>query len=96
MQLVLKNNIAMRSMRKLEEIIARITAEKWRAFDELERRIVILVANVERCTMRDLIEMTEKSRVTIQKRLKKLIPDVITEHKTSENDPQKYYTLKSK
>lgn len=95
-QLVLKNNIAMRSMRKLEEIIARITAEKWRAFDELERRIVILVANVERCTMRDLIEMTEKSRVTIQKRLKKLIPDVITEHKTSENDPQKYYTLKSK
>ena len=95
-QLVLKNNIAMRSMRRLEEIIARITAEKWRSFDELERRIIILVANIERCTMRDLIEMTEKSRVTIQKRLKNLIPDVITEHKTSENDPQKYYTLKSK
>ena len=44
--------------------------------------------------MRDLIGYSEKSRVTIQKRLKKLIPDVIVEHKTSENDPQKFYTLK--
>ena len=57
-QLVLKNNIAMRSMRRLEEIIARITAEKWRSFDELERRIVILVANIERCTMRDSVSYT--------------------------------------
>lgn len=93
-QLVLKNNIAMRSMRRVEEIINRITAERWRSFDALERKIVILVSNYERCTMRDLIGYTEKSRVTIQKRLKKLIPDVIVEHKTSENDPQKFYTLK--
>ena len=93
-QLVLKNNIAMRSMRRVEEIINRITAERWRSFDALERKIVILVSNYDRCTMRDLIDYTEKSRVTIQKRLKKLIPDVIVEHKTSENDPQKFYTLK--
>lgn len=93
-QLVLKNNIAMRSMHRVEEIINRITAERWRSFDALERKIVILVSNYDRCTMRDLIDYTEKSRVTIQKRLKKLIPDVIVEHKTSENDPQKFYTLK--
>ena len=93
-QLVLKNNIAMRSMRRVEEIINRITAERWRSFDALERKIVILVSNYDRCTMGDLIDYTEKSRVTIQKRLKKLIPDVIVEHKTSENDPQKFYTLK--
>lgn len=92
-QLVLKNNIATRSMRKMEEIIKQITTERWKAFDPLEKQIIILVANLERCTMKDLIEFTKKNRVTIQKRLKNLIPDVITEVKTSDNDPQKYYTL---
>lgn len=95
-QLVLKNNIAMRSMRRLEELIHQITPENWHSFDELERKIVILIANIDQCTMRDLIEATGKSRVTLQKRLKKLIPAIISEHKTSDTDPQKYYTLKSK
>ena len=80
-------------MRKMEEIIKQITTERWKAFDPLEKQIIILVANLERCSMKDLIEFTKKNRVTIQKRLKNLIPDVITEVKTSDNDPQKYYTL---
>lgn len=92
-QLVLMNNIATRSMRKMEEVIKQITTERWKSFDPLERKIVLLVANLERCTMKDLIGFTKKNRVTIQKRLKNLIPNVINEVKTSDNDPQKYYTL---
>ena len=95
-QLVLKNNIAMRSIRKVEEIINQVSPERWKAYDALERKIIILVANHDHCTMKDLIDFTEKSRVTIQSRLKKLIPDIIIEHKASEKDPTKYYTLKSR
>lgn len=94
-QLVLKNNIAMRSIRRAEEIIKQVSPERWNLLDALEKKIIVIVANHKRCTMKDLMELTEKSRVTVQSRLKRLIPDVIVEHKASEKDPTKYYTLNS-
>lgn len=91
--LTLRNNIAMRSMRRLEEIKNSISQERWNTLDPLERKIILLIANVEHCTMKDLIEGTGKSRVTISKRLNGLIPSMVKEHKTSANDPTKFYTL---
>ena len=91
--LILRNNIAMRSMRRLEEIKNIISQEKWNVLDPLERKIILLVANIERCTMKDLIEATGKSRVTVAKRLANLMPTIVKEHKTSPNDPTKFYTL---
>lgn len=92
-QLILRNNIAMRSMRKVEEIMHIITKESWNQLDRLEKQIILLVANKEKCTMKDLMEFTGKSRVTLQKRLNQLIPAVIKEHKSSPNDPTKHYSL---
>ncbi len=93
LSLVLRNNIAMRSTRKTEAILRLVKHERWNALDELERAIVILIANIENCTMKQLEQHTGKSRVTIQKRLLNLIPEVISEHRSSPNDPTKYYTL---
>lgn len=91
--LILRNNIAMRSMRRIEEIKNIISQEKWNVLDPLERKIILHVANIERCTMKDLIEATGKSRVTVAKRLANLMPTIVKEHKTSPNDPTKFYTL---
>lgn len=91
--LVLRNNIAMRSTRKAEVIQRLIQKDRWQVFDDLERTIISLIANIENCSMKNLEAFTGKSRVTIQKRLKNMVPEIIIEHKTSPNDPTKYYTL---
>lgn len=92
-KLVLRNNIAMRSIRRLEEVKRIVTSEAWSGMDDLERQIVIIIANTQRCTMKQLIQQTGKSRVTIQKRLARLSPHIVKEHRLSVTDPTKFYSL---
>ncbi len=89
--LVLRNNIATRSVRRLQKAIFKT---QWQSLNPLDQEIVYLIANIERCTPRVLSEYTKKSRPTITTHLKALVANnVVVEHSTSPRDPTKYYTL---
>ncbi len=94
-QLVLKNNIASRSLRKMEGLKS-ISIEAWAKLKPLDREIVYYIVNVGHCTPRQLEERVGRSRQTIIQHLKKLLREnggPIEEHSSSPNDPRKYYTI---
>ena len=92
--LVLRNNIAARSMRRMES--HRIfVGDKWDKLSSLDQDIIFYIANITKCTPRDLMELTGKSRPTILTHIKQLMnKDIIEEHSTSLRDPTKHYTIK--
>ena len=94
--LILKNNIAMRSVRKMETLKA-ISPDEWVKLQPLDREIVYCIANSGRCTTRMLEKFTNKSRATLIKHLKKLSVEnggPIEEHGSSPKDPTKYFTVR--
>lgn len=94
--LVLKNNIAARSIRRLES--QKVMFSKcWDGLSALDRDLVYYIANIDKCTPRLLTEITGKARPTITNHLRKLLElDIIMENGTSPRDPTKYYTIKSR
>ncbi len=94
--LVLKNNIAVRSLRTAETSAIAL-AGIWDALSSLDKEIIYYIANVNRCTPKDLIDVMSRSRPTIVSHLKKLVElGAIVEHSSSLRDPTKYYTIQSK
>lgn len=94
-QLILKNNIASRSLRKMESLQS-ITVEEWSALSPLDRNIIYYIANEGHCTPKKLEELVGKSRQTILQHIRNLQekrPGLIQEHSTSAKDPTKYYTI---
>jgi len=56
--------------------------------------IVYYVANIPKCSPKDLSAFISRSRPTITNHLKKLVNlQILDEHATSANDPTKYYTI---
>lgn len=93
-KLVLKNNIATRSVRRIASQIP-AWSEYWKSLSPLDQAIIFYIANLDRCTPRDLAELTGRSRPTVSKRVQQLIENkILEEHSTSPQDPTKYYTLK--
>lgn len=91
--LVLKNNIAVRSARRMGS--PKVFNQCWERLGVLDRELVYYIANIEKCTPRLLTELTKKSRPTITNHLRKLLElGVIEENGTSHTDPTKYYTIK--
>lgn len=91
--LVLRNNIAARSVRKLEANRA-IFNQQWEKMSRLDQDLIFYIANVDRCTPRHLSQLTGKSRPTITAHLKKLVEmKMVVEHGSSPRDPTKYYSL---
>ena len=93
--LVLKNNIASRSLRKMEGLKS-ISIDEWAKLGQLDREIVYYIANLEQCTMKQLEENTGRSRPALVKHIKGLLKESggpIEEHASSPNDPRKYYTI---
>ncbi len=93
--LVLKNNIASRSLRKMEGLKS-ISLEGWAELKPLDRDIIYYIANIEHCTPRQLEERVGRSRQTVIQHLKKLLREnggPVQEHSSSPNDPRKYYTI---
>ena len=89
--LVLKNNIASRSLRKINSQTIR---QHWETLTPLDKEIVFYVANLERCTVKLLLDGTKRSRPTVLQHLKKLAAEgLIEEHAASPTDPTKYYTV---
>lgn len=94
-QLVLKNNIATRSARRMESLKS-IAPEQWLRLKPLDRSIIYYVANLEHCTPKMLQECIGKSRQTLIQHLKSLLVEnggPIEEHSLSPRDPTKYYTI---
>lgn len=94
-QLVLKNNIAARSLRKMEGLKS-ITLEQWVALNSLDREIIYYIANMGQCTMKQLEESTGRSRPTLLKHIKGLLREnggLVKEHSSSPTDPKKFYTV---
>lgn len=94
-QLILKNNIASRSLRKMESLQS-ITVEEWSALLPLDRNIIYYIANEGHCTPKKLEELVGKSRQTILQHIRNLQekrPGLIQEHSTSANDPTKFYSV---
>jgi ATP-dependent DNA helicase RecG len=92
--LVLRNNIAARSVRRMESQKVAFD-EQWDSLSSLDQDIIFYVANVDQCTTRKLMDLTEKSRPTIINHVKKLIEkNMIVEHSTSYRDPTKYYSIR--
>lgn len=92
--LVLRNNIAARSVRRLESQKV-VFNQCWDGLSALDRDIVYYIANIEKCTPRLLTELTGKARPTITNHLRKLLElNIIMENGTSPRDPTKYYTIK--
>ena len=93
--LVLKNNIASRSVRKMEGLKS-LSVDEWANLGKLDREIVYYIANLEQCTMKQLEEHTRRSRPALVKHIKALLKEnggPIEEHASSPNDPRKYYTI---
>lgn len=93
--LILKNNIASRSLRKMEGLKS-ISVEEWAKLKSLDRDIVYYIANVGQCTMKQLEEITGRSRQTLVTHMKKLLKangGPVEEHSSAPNDPRKYYTI---
>ena len=91
--LILKNNIASRSLRKMEGLKS-ISVEEWAKLKPLD--IVYYIANVGQCTMKQLEESTGRSRQTLVTHMKKLLKangGPVEEHSSAPNDPRKYYTI---
>ena len=92
--LVLRNNIAARSLRRMTTQKA-FFGEQWEKLSSLDRELVFYIANVDKCTPRDLMEFTGKSRPTVINHIKMLMEkNMIDEHSASPKDPTKYYTIK--
>lgn len=92
--LVLRNNIAARSMRRMATQKA-FFGKQWETLSSLDREIVFYIANMDKCTPRDLMDLTGKSRPTIINHIKALMEkNMVEEHSASPKDPTKHYTIK--
>lgn len=92
--LVLRNNIATRSVRRVASQKS-LFGKQWALLSAFDKEMIYYIANVDKCTPRDLMDFTGKSRPTIISHIKTLIEmDIIEEHSTSLRDPTKYYTIK--
>lgn len=92
--LILKNNIAARSIRRVESQKI-FSSDQWRNLSSLDQDIIFYIANIEKCTPKVLMELTRKSRPTITNHIKKLIDQgIVEECRTSASDPTKHYRLK--
>lgn len=94
-QLVLKNNIAARSVRKMEGLKS-ISIREWAELKPLDREIIYYIANIDHCTTKQLLEATGKSRQAILRHLKTLLKQnggPVEEHGSSPSDPTKYFSI---
>ncbi|MBQ7345040.1 MAG: putative DNA binding domain-containing protein [Oscillospiraceae bacterium] len=92
--LVLRNNIAARSMRRIESQMILFNGQ-WESLSSLDQDIIFYIANITKCTPKTLMELTQKTRPTIINHVKQLITKgMIAECSSSPSDPTKYYVLK--
>lgn len=95
-KLVLKNNIVMRKLRQSDKLESSIGEEIWANLDNVDKKIVLYIANRGKASRKELEEETGKSATTVNKRIKKLIEKDLLIRIGDKNDPKQYLELKNK
>ena len=91
--LVLKNNIVTRRRRKAERINALISGE-WSSLSQDEKKAIEIAFAKGRVTIRELIDVTDRSAPFLRKVLAGLAErNLLQKNASSNTDPQQYYSL---
>lgn len=92
-KLVLKNNIAMRTMRQSDRAVATLGEGMWAELDDLEKQILAYMAGRKHVKTAELVENTGKSTRTIGVRLNHLMELNIIKRNGAKNDPRQTYEM---
>lgn len=92
-KLVLKNNIAMRTMRQSDRVAENLGENIWSELDDLERQILAYMTGCKYVKTSELVEHTGKSSRTIGVRLNHLIDMNIIKRNGAKNDPKQTYEV---
>lgn len=95
-KLILKNNIAVRSIRQKEKIADNIGEAVWNHLDDMERKILTYMASHKLVTTSELAEFVERSGRTVGVRLKHLIELNVIKRNGALTDPKQTYEMISK
>ena len=95
-KLILKNNIAMRSIRQKEKIADSIGEAAWDDLDDMERKILVYMASHKLVTTSELAALVERSGRTVGIRLKRLMDLNIIKRNGALTDPKQTYEMISK
>ena len=95
-KLVLYNDINIRTLRYQENAQNVIGGTDWEKLDDLSKAILIFIVEHKEVKTSQLVEAMDKSAVTIQNRLKRLIAANIVERVGKKFDPKQYYKIKMK
>lgn len=86
----------MRKLRQSDKLESSIGEEIWTNLDNVDKKIVLYVANRGKASRKELEEETGKSATTVNKRIKKLIEKDLLIRIGDKNDPKQYLELKNK
>lgn len=92
-KLVLKNNIAMRSIRQRGKIIDNIGEDVWNTLDDMEKKILMYMGSHKLVTTSDLAAHVERTSKTVSGRLNHLIELNIIKRNGTRTDPKQTYEL---
>lgn len=92
-QLILKNNIVMRNLRRKDRAVEYVGEDVWRQLDSLDRKIVAFMASNVETSRSTLEEYVKKSGGTITIHLRKLIKMGVVEANGSVHDPGRTYSI---
>ena len=95
-RLILKNNIAIRSIRQRGKIADSIGEAVWNNLDDMERKILTYMASHKKVTTSELAELVERSGRTVGVRLKHLIELNVIKRNGALTDPKQTYEMTSK
>lgn len=92
-KLVLKNNIAMRTMRQSDRAAENLGKDVWEGLDDLEKQILAYMAGKKQVKTSELVKHTGKSARTVGVRLNNLIELKIIRRNGGKNDPTQSYEM---
>jgi ATP-dependent DNA helicase RecG len=92
-KLILKNNIVMRSLRRQDSTKRQVGEDIWEQLDDLEKQILVYMANHKYVNRAELEEYTTRSGRTINARLNRMISMGIIKSNGTLFDPKRSYSI---
>lgn len=92
-KLVLRNNILMRNLRKMDSTVVSIGEDIWNTLDEMEHQILVYMSGKKQVTRLELQTYINRSDGFVTKRLTKLISIGIVRANGNKHDPKRTYSI---
>lgn len=94
-KLTLKNNIAMRSIRRNESISNSIKESVWNILDDDDKQILQYISSKEKAKAPEISDYLNINIKKVRKKLSQLVEqDILEWHGNNKNDPTQYYKFK--